>query len=467
MLKQQARLLTQITVAIDAFMIITAFFYAFMVMDHVTSLGYWNNYVWILLFMIPIWLFLMWYYKLYESQRSVKTVVMLLGVLKVHLAGAVVLSSAIFLLDPRGYSRLLFGGCIVFSFCLISAARFVIKQTLFFLRRQGRNVRYLLLAGFNDKSDALIELISKHQEWGFVVVGVADDSRAIGEHLRNVPVVGTVKNIIEFCKNNPVDEVIWCLEQSNEDQEDIFYHSLKMGITFRSVLDYSTRPTTRVDLSLLHGQFQMLTYFSRDFNPAQLLAKRCLDIVGSVVGLAITALLFPFVALAIRLDSPGPIMFSQMRLGENGRMFCCWKFRSMYVDAEERKQELIGKNEMQGAIFKIADDPRVTRVGKNLRKNSIDELLQFWNVFKGEMSLVGTRPPTPDEVKNYTHWQRKRISIKPGITGLWQISGRNKITDFDQIADLDIEYIDKWTFWWDIEILFKTLWVVITRDGAR
>ena len=138
----------------------------------------------------------------------------------------------------------------------------------------------------------------------------------------------------------------------------------------------------------------------------------------------------------------------------------------MYIDAEERKQELMAKNEMQGAMFKIADDPRVTRVGKFIRKTSIDELPQFWNVFKGDMSLVGTRPPTPDEVKNYKHWHRKRICIKPGITGLWQVSGRNKIQNFDQVADLDIHYIDKWNLFLDIKILCKTILVVFARSGA-
>jgi lipopolysaccharide/colanic/teichoic acid biosynthesis glycosyltransferase len=138
----------------------------------------------------------------------------------------------------------------------------------------------------------------------------------------------------------------------------------------------------------------------------------------------------------------------------------------MYIDAEARKQELMANNEMQGAMFKMADDPRVTKVGKFIRKTSIDELLQFWNVLKGEMSLVGTRPPTPDEVKSYKHWHHKRICIKPGITGLWQVSGRNKIKDFDQVVDLDIRYIDEWSLWMDIKIIFKTILVVFARSGA-
>jgi len=176
--------------------------------------------------------------------------------------------------------------------------------------------------------------------------------------------------------------------------------------------------------------------------------------------------MLPFVALLIKLESPGPIFFGQMRLGEQGRPFRCWKLRSMFVDAEARKQGLMARNEMNGQMFKIKDDPRVTRVGRFIRKTSIDEFPQFWNVLCGEMSLVGTRPPTPDEVANYEDWHHKRISIRPGITGLWQVSGRNQIQDFDEVARLDIRYVENWSIWLDIKILCQTLWVVTLGRGA-
>ncbi len=185
-----------------------------------------------------------------------------------------------------------------------------------------------------------------------------------------------------------------------------------------------------------------------------------------MVGVALLLLLSPLIALAIKLESPGPIFFGQTRMGENGRRFTCWKFRSMYLDAEERKKELLHLNEMGGAIFKIKDDPRITTVGKFLRKTSLDELPQFWNVLRGEMSLIGTRPPTPDEVQHYENWQRKRICIKPGITGLWQVSGRNSITDFNEVVRLDLEYIDTWSLGLDMKLLLRTLKVVFLREGA-
>ena len=181
----------------------------------------------------------------------------------------------------------------------------------------------------------------------------------------------------------------------------------------------------------------------------------------------ITIVLTPFVALAIRLDSPGPIFFAQTRIGKNGRRFKIYKFRSMYIDAEERKKELASQNEMQGLMFKMENDPRITKVGKFIRKTSIDELPQFFNIVKGDMSLVGTRPPTEDEFEQYNSHYKRRISMTPGLTGLWQISGRSDIVDFDEVVKLDLEYIDNWTVWLDIKILFMTVGAVLKGRGSK
>jgi exopolysaccharide biosynthesis polyprenyl glycosylphosphotransferase len=239
-----------------------------------------------------------------------------------------------------------------------------------------------------------------------------------------------------------------------------------MGITIRVVFDFYESSSTRREIGLFHGELPILTFHSKSFDAQQLLMKRALDIAGSLIGLGLFAPFLPLIALAIRLDSKGPIFFSQERIGENGRVFNCWKLRTMVVDAVEQKESLRSHNQMQGAMFKIKDDPRITRIGKWLRQFSLDEFPQFWNVLKGEMSLVGTRPPTPDEVAQYQNWHRRRICIKPGITGLWQVSGRSAINDFDQIVRLDLQYIDNWSLWLDIKLLLKTVWVVLARRGA-
>jgi lipopolysaccharide/colanic/teichoic acid biosynthesis glycosyltransferase len=194
--------------------------------------------------------------------------------------------------------------------------------------------------------------------------------------------------------------------------------------------------------------------------------KRILDFSGGIIGCLVMLLMYPFVAIAIKIDSDGPVFFKQKRVGRNGRVFMLYKFRTMYPDAEKRKKDLLQHNEMNGLMFKMKNDPRVTRVGRFLRKYSLDEFPQFINVLKGEMSLVGTRPPTSEEVARYEKWHRRRVSMKPGITGLWQVSGRNTIQDFDKVVGLDLKYLDGWRFSRDLMILFKTVWVVLSRRGA-
>ena len=188
--------------------------------------------------------------------------------------------------------------------------------------------------------------------------------------------------------------------------------------------------------------------------------------MGALVGLTITAVVTPFIALAIKIESPGPVFFAQERIGRNGRRFKIYKFRSMYIDAEERKKELMEKNQMNGLMFKMDDDPRITKVGKFIRKTSIDELPQFYNILVGQMSLVGTRPPTVDEFNQYSLYYKRRLSMTPGLTGMWQVSGRSSITDFDEVVKLDLEYIDNWSVGLDIKILFMTVYTVLFRRGA-
>ena len=192
--------------------------------------------------------------------------------------------------------------------------------------------------------------------------------------------------------------------------------------------------------------------------------KRTIDILGAIVGLLITGLIFLPVALAIKFDNPGAIFYSQIRCGYRGKTFRIWKFRSMVSNADELKSQV--KNEIEGALFKNANDPRITKVGKLLRKTSLDELPQFWNVLIGEMSLVGTRPPTIDEVNQYEqkHWQR--LNVKPGLTGEWQVNGRSEILNFEQVVDLDIKYQQKWSIFYDLKLIFKTIKVIFSKNNG-
>jgi exopolysaccharide biosynthesis polyprenyl glycosylphosphotransferase len=388
--------------------------------------------------------------------------------LKVHAIGSTVIISAIYLLDPTGFSRALVISFVFMSLFLMTIVKALVKQVLILFRRKGYNNRNIVIVGCGENARYFEQIVQNHSDWGLKIskyIPICDES-----------LIGTVPGCItldsgdtlnDLCKQYAVDEVVFSLMPEQMSRIDDHVTSLlQMGLTVRMVVDLHEIPATRKEISLFHNELPMLTFHNKEFDAEQLFLKRCLDIVGSLAGLAIAALFFPFIALAIKLESNGPLFFSQDRVGINGRIFRCWKFRSMFMDAEKRKQDLMAFNEMKGAMFKIKDDPRVTRIGKILRKTSLDEFPQFFNVLRGEMSLVGTRPPTPDEVATYENWHRRRISIKPGITGLWQVSGRNKIEDFDEVVRLDIRYIEEWSLWLDVTLLVQTLWVVLARRGA-
>ncbi|WP_071516428.1 sugar transferase [Geitlerinema sp. PCC 9228] len=224
------------------------------------------------------------------------------------------------------------------------------------------------------------------------------------------------------------------------------------------VLVFESQPESRSseNLSLNHEDFPVPHPSVRSR------VKRAMDIVGGLVGLSITAVLFPVIAIAIKLDSPGPIFFRQIRCGLLGKRFWLWKFRSMCADAEARKGEV--KNQVQGPLFKNENDPRITRVGKFLRRTSLDELPQFYNVVKGDMSLVGTRPPTPDEVERYEVPSWQRLNVKPGMTGEWQVNGRSRVRNFEDVIQLDLRYQQQWSLLYDVKLILKTLKIFWSKN---
>jgi exopolysaccharide biosynthesis polyprenyl glycosylphosphotransferase len=238
-----------------------------------------------------------------------------------------------------------------------------------------------------------------------------------------------------------------------------------MGVTVHFKLMRSSGISENKVIETYAG-YTVLTTSINMATPRQMFIKRCMDIVGSIVGLILMFIAFIIFAPIIKIQSPGPIFFKQPRVGRNGRRFNLYKFRSMYKDAEERKKELMDQNKIDGNMFKVDHDPRVTPIGRFMRKYSIDELPQFWNVLKGEMSLVGTRPPTEDEFELYKSHHRARLGIKPGITGMWQVSGRSDITNFEEVVALDTQYIANWNLSMDLRILLKTIMVVIKGQGA-
>jgi len=469
MLKQQSDFLQKIGICFDLVVIFLAFSIAYLLRIWVVGgLPPFLDFIWILVLVAPVWYVLLNRYGLYSSIRRTTIFDIITRIINVHIFGGVIVAALIYLLEKDKYSRSLYLTFLVCSFILLTLEKVGLRLSLGFLRSKGFNTRNLLIVGTREKARSFHRLLKEHSDWGLSVLGFVQvvDEPLVSE-VEGHQVLGYVKDLLEVSKNHPVDEVVFCLPKDYiVDAEEHLKDLEELGITVRMVLDFYDIYRSKRELSIFHDEIPILTFHTRSLDTQQLFFKRVLDICGALVGLGVLAVMFPFITWAIKRDSPGPIFFGQERVGASGRIFKCWKFRSMYIDAEERKKELMAQNEMKGAIFKIKNDPRITRVGAFLRKTSLDEFPQFWNVLKGEMSLVGTRPPTPGEVEQYENWHRRRISIKPGITGKWQVSGRNRIEDFDEIVHLDLDYIDSWNLWQDIRILFKTVTVVFAREGS-
>ena len=280
--------------------------------------------------------------------------------------------------------------------------------------------------------------------------------------------LGCLEELEQLIRENNLDQ-IYIIQKHGEElpfTQQYVDICIDMGVTVRLVVDFYKKRRAYSYVSTV-GTYPVITYHTISLNTYEMAIKRLMDIIGGMVGILLFSPVMLATAVAIKLDSPGPVIFKQTRVGQNGRNFKIYKFRSMYIDAEERKKELMAQNEIAGGVmFKMKDDPRITKVGRVIRKFSIDELPQFFNVVGGSMSLVGTRPPTLDEVEKYERKQWRRISIKPGITGMWQVNGRSKIDNFDDIVEMDVEYIDNWSLMSDIKIILKTFIVLLKHDDA-
>jgi len=378
------------------------------------------------------------------------------------------LVAVMFLIRENYFSRLVYGIFAVIYFILGFGIHCAVKYTLRKTSVNKSNEIQLIVITLENEAELLLKQLKPDAKYRYTIQGVMTwDEDPKEKSIGGIPVITGGSNIIDEIKRQAVDEVlIYLPEISRKAVGQLIMELELMGVTCHYCLDTVGLGNRHVSIDELGG-LAVATYTIRDMNDGRLLIKRFIDILGALVGLLITGIVYIFLAPAIKLDSPGPVVFSQTRIGRNGRRFKIYKFRSMYIDAEKRKAELAGNNEMSGLMFKLEDDPRVTKVGRFIRKTSLDEFPQFWNVLKGEMSLVGTRPPTEDEFEQYTTYYRRRLCMTPGLTGMWQVSGRSDIKDFDQVVKLDLHYIDHWSLSLDVKILFQTVYVVLFGRGAK
>jgi exopolysaccharide biosynthesis polyprenyl glycosylphosphotransferase len=350
-------------------------------------------------------------------------------------------------------------------------SRLFLRILLLSARRSGYNYRFLLVVGANERSRQIAAKIEEKPELGFKIVGfVAETPEAAaawqGNSHPNWQILGPLDELRTVFTRERVDEVIVCLPVDTRfsDITAVIQHARELGIVVRLMPEFADGYLLK-KLHIEEFEEEYVITLFREQMLLQLLIKRAID---AAISLVVLAILFPvllIVAILIKITSPGPVFFVQNRVGMNQRQFKLYKFRSMVADAEERKSELLHLNERDGPAFKIDNDPRITPIGRFIRKTSIDELPQLFNVLSGEMSLVGPRPPLPDEVQKYEWLFRKRLSVKPGITCIWQISGRNNVS-FDRWMQMDHEYIENWSIWLDLRILLKTIPAVLFSRGA-
>ena len=377
---------------------------------------------------------------------------------------------ALLMADASEYSRFIYMFTIGFEFFYMIIVHRLYRK--YWLRRRSNHsfARKMMLITTSGEAEQVITNIIKEKIWDLWITSIVIiDKDMVGENVCGIPVIGfTYRSMFEYAARNVVDEVFIYIPKE---------YKYPVAMTIQNFEDMGINTSLNIPLFQINqnlnktletvGPYNVVSFSGREVSLFMLLLKRAMDILGGLVGLLITGIALIFVAPAVKLESPGPLLFSQKRVGRNGRIFKIYKIRSMYQDAEERKKELMAQNEMDGLMFKMKDDPRITKVGKFIRKTSIDELPQFINVLKGDMSLVGTSPPTVAEFKQYQGHHKRSLSMKPGITGMWQAYGRKTVSDFEEIVKMDLNYIDNWSIQLDIQIILKTVVVIFKKVGSK
>jgi exopolysaccharide biosynthesis polyprenyl glycosylphosphotransferase len=458
---------------VDAMLLVLALFVAFgarslvrlpLLSDgHAIDLG---THIWLLTVGIPMYWLLATGQKLYDPavmRSKASTVAALLWTFGYLTA---FLGLAIFIFQVKSFSRAIFFLFLALAFGFVAIIRLMLVWLGKRAGRSAADLRSVLIVGTGPEAVDVRNKLKVHAELGMRVVGHLRGPNPAPMAINETLLLGSLADLKRIVEERVVDDVVFAIPvvESLTCEQEIGWCE-EVGVTVHLRADLVRTLFARMYPTDLDGM-PMLTVSATPRQPVALLVKRASDLVGSATALIVLSPVFAIVSIFVKTTSRGSIFFTQERMGLNGRTFRLYKFRSMYADAESRRADLADRNEMSGPVFKIKDDPRITPVGKWMRRFSLDELPQFWNVLRGDMSLVGPRPPIPDEVKKYERWQRRRLSMKPGITCLWQVSGRNAV-DFDDWMRLDLAYIDTWSLRLDVQILLRTVPVVLTARGAH
>lgn len=468
MLKEHATLFRRLMIASDVLLAAGSFILGYILRDKLDGMYGFSQYNWIFFLFVGSWVFFLYSLGIYTSfrlkpVREIFSIIIKAGVL------SFLLFTALNYMFQLSYVSRLF---IMFIYGISTTAFFIEKMILMMgfrrIRQKGLNFRNVLVVGTNDRAKRLIHGLNTNKELGLKIFGLIDIDEGLKDNkIEGHTVMGTLNDLPQILRENVIDHVMFVVPHSwlPKLQEPILYCET-VGVRVSIAVDYFEVHFAEATQSNMFGM-PFLNFEPTPTRVFDLVIKRMIDIVVSSVVLILCIPLFLVVFVLVGIESHGPPFFCQKRKGLNGREFLLFKYRTMYTDAEQRLEELKKHNEMNGPAFKMQNDPRVTRVGRFLRKTSIDELPQMLNVLKGDMSLVGPRPPLISEVDQYDPWHRRRLSMRPGITCVWQIKGRNKITDFNDWMRMDLEYIDNWNLLLDIKILLLTVPVVVFGVGAK
>jgi exopolysaccharide biosynthesis polyprenyl glycosylphosphotransferase len=407
--------------------------------------------------MVSVWLVLLYRFGLYDEPRGGHLHHDLLGLLKTGVLGFFLAGTLVFGLKLHFVSRLLIGMYSIVACLLLSLERALMRYVVARTAVAERNV---LVVGRGSQVERVRKVLRGEEHWGVrIVEPQADDGMCS-------TAADTAAALQVLLTTTVVDEVIFAVGPADLQRiEEALLVCERLGVKAHVSLALENMLVAKAQSTDLQG-IPLLTFSTTPFDTRDLLIKRVFDLSLSTFMLLLMAPLFALIALAVKLSSPGRVLFRQVRAGANGRPFVMYKFRSMCHDAEVLLPGLASANEVSGPVFKMRNDPRLTSVGRFLRRASLDELPQLWNVLRGDMSLVGPRPPIPSEVLRYEAWQRRRLSMKPGLTCLWQVSGRSEISDFEHWMKLDLQYIDSWSLGLDLRILARTLPAVVIGRGA-
>lgn len=453
---------------LDILMIMASFILAYFIrskVEIVPVIYLWplGDYLKFVLTLIPIWIIIFALEGLYNIKNKRRGFDQFAGIFLGASAGIMLIVIWVFFSRTFFFSRLILIYSWILTIFLVTIGRVAIIFIQRYLYRYGIGIHRVSVIGQNKITEEILGEIQNSLKLGYRLQGVikTDHDQSFSKNnLRGIKILGDLQNIEEIINDHPLDDILATGSLSEKEVYDLVDFCEDRKINFQMIPNIFELRPSKLNLNALAG-LPILEYRRTPLDGWGRIIKRIVDIIGSLFGLTILSPLFLIVAAIIKLDSEGPIFFKQKRVGYDG-LFTFYKFRTMKKDAHKLHEEYIKK---YGNMFKLTDDPRLTRAGKFLRFSSIDELPQLWNVLIGKMSLIGPRPPMPEEVKLYNKTQRRRLGIKPGITGLWQVSGRSDL-DFSEWVRLDVYYIENWSLWLDLQILIKTAWAVLNRKGA-